>query len=462
MPQPAAPAPEAEEPEEEVEEVAEAPAPEPEPEPEIAAAPAPIPIEEVAEPPVEEVPPPVPFDPEEGAEEPALVEPPVEEGLPEVKHAFVIVLGDNGYEALFGKKSPAKYLREELPAKGELIPNYYAVAGGSLANQIALISGQGPTPETAANCPTYADIVPGTVSAEGQVEGNGCVYPSTVETLPNQLKAAGERWRAYVEDIDHGTELGQALACRRPALGGPDTSPLPLPGDAYETWRNPFVFFHSIVDKTKECEENDVGLERLAYDLKAAKKTPALSYIVPDACHSGGEVPCEEGQPTGALAVEAFLRKVVPAIMSSDAYKEGGLIAITSAEAPQTGEGADPSACCVVPEYPNLPPPAAPPAAAGAVKASGGGGQVGMLLISPFVEPGTVEETGYYNHFTFLLTLEELFGLEKLGYAAEPALLPFESGEEKIFNVPQVAAAGGEEESTSATEEESTVVPGAG
>jgi hypothetical protein len=464
MPYPVAPAPEAEEPEEEEsEEVAEAPAPEPEPEAEASAAPAPIPIEEVAEPPIEEQPPAVPFNPTEGAEEPELVEPPAEEGLPEVKHAFVIVLGDNGYEELFGKTSPAKYLREELPEKGELIPNYYAVAGSSLANQIALISGQGPTPETAANCPTYADIVPGTVAAEGQVEGNGCVYPKEVETLPNQLKAAGDSWRAYVEDIDHGAEIGQPVACRHPLLGGPDTSPLPLPGDAYETWRNPFVFFHSIVDKQRECEENDVGLEKLAYDLRTAKKTPTLSYIVPNACHSGGEVPCEEGQPTGALAVEAFLRKVVPAIMGSDAYKEGGLIAITSAEAPQVGEHADSSACCVVPEYPNLPPPAAPAAAAGAVKASGGGGRVGMLLISPFVEPGSVAaESLYYNHFTFLLTLEELFGLEKLGYAAEPALLPFESGEEKVFNVAHAAATGeeestvvgGEEESTSASEKE--------
>jgi hypothetical protein len=446
MPRPAAPAPQAEEPETEEapEEVAAAPAPEPEPEAEVSAAPAP-PVEEIVEPPVEEVPPPVPFNPEEEAEsdeEPAVVGPELEEeGLPEVKHAFVIVLGDNGYEELFGKASPARYLSTELPKEGELIPDYYAVAGGSLANQIALISGQGPTPETAANCPTYADIVPGTVSAEGQVEGNGCVYPKAVETLPNQLEAAGDSWRAYVEDIDHGSEIGQATACRRPALGGPDTSPAPLPGDAYETWRNPFVFFHSIVDNAKECEEDDVGLERLAYDLRSAKKTPTLSYIVPDACHAGGEVPCEEGQPTGALAVEAFLRKVVPTIMGSDAYREGGLIAITSAEAPQVGEGADASACCVVPEYPNLPPAAAPPAAAGAVKTSGGGGQVGMLLISPFVEPGSLAEgTVYANHFSFLLTLEELFGLEKLGYAAEPALLPFESGETGVFNVAATAS----------------------
>ena len=49
-------------------------------------------------------------------------------------------------------------------------------------------------------------------------------------------------------------------------------------------------------------------------------------------------------------------------------------------------------------------------------------------MISPYVKPGTVEETGYYNHFSLLHSLEELFGLQPLGYAANPALTGFESG----------------------------------
>jgi len=125
--------------------------------------------------------------------------------------------------------------------------------------------------------------------------------------------------------------------------------------------------------------------------------------------------------------------------MASEAYKEGGLIAITSAQAPQTGEHADQSSCCVYPAYPNLPPPAAEEPVTGPVKSTGGGGRVGLLLISPFVKAGTVNETSYYNHFSLLLTIEELFGLEKLGYANEEAVTPFE---EAIFN------AGAEEEST--------------
>ena len=48
-------------------------------------------------------------------------------------------------------------------------------------------------------------------------------------------------------------------------------------------------------------------------------------------------------------------------------------------------------------------------------------------MISPLVEAGTVEETEYANHFTLLKTLETMFGVEPLGYAAEeevPTLSP--------------------------------------
>jgi hypothetical protein len=388
----------------------------------------------------------IPAPVEESAAEPAPEPTPVPEffeeeeaGLPEVKHVFLIALGEIGYEESFGASSTAPYLAKTLPEQGEVIPNYYAVAKGDLANQIALVSGQGPTAETTANCPTYADVKPGTNSAEGQVEGNGCVYPAGTQTLPGQLVAAKLKWRAYVEDIGNGIATGQPATCRHPLLGGPDGSQAPLPGDAYVTWRNPFVYFHSLID-SPECAEADVGLERLEADLKkkVGKQTPALSYIVPNACHDGG-APCEPSQPAGPVAAEEFLEKVVPEIQASPAYEEGGLILITSTQAPQAGEKLDSSACCVSPAYPNLPPAPETEPATGPVKPVGGGGKVGLLLISPFVEAGSVNETAYYNHFSLLLTIEELFGLEKLGYANELALLPFD---ESVFN------AGSEEEST--------------
>jgi hypothetical protein len=380
----------------------------------------------------------LPFIPE--VEEPATATPPPkpppelpeEEGLPPVKHVFVVMLGENGYEESFGPAAAAPYLARTLPEQGELLPNYYAVTKGDLANQIALLSGQGPTLETAADCPSYGDVTPATISTAptAQVEGNGCVYPAATPTLPSQLVAAKKKWRAYVEDIGNGVATGQAASCRHPALGAPDPNQAPLPGDAYETWRNPFVYFHALIDKP-ECAENDVGLDRLATDLKSAKKTPALSYIVPNACHDGGEAPCVPGEVAGAAETEIFLQTVIPEIVASPAYKEGGLIAIASSQAPQGAKQPDTSSCCISPAYPNLPP--APPAepSTGPVKPVGGGGKVGLLLISPFVEPGSIDETAYFNHFSLLLTIEELFGLEKLGYAKEEALLPFDSS---VFN----------------------------
>jgi phosphatidylinositol-3-phosphatase len=364
--------------------------------------------------------------PEEPTEPPELPQLPEEELLPPIKHVFLIVLGENGYEEAFGPSAPAPYLAKTLPEQGELLANYYAVTKGDLANQIALVSGQGPTVETAANCPNYADVSPGTLSATGQVEGSGCVYPAEAKTLAGQLVEKKLKWKAYVEDIGNGAAGGQPATCRHPALGSPDPAQAPQPGDAYETWRNPFVYFHSLID-TPECAERDVGLDLLAGDLKAAKKTPALSYIVPNACHDGGEVPCEEGQPFGPLQTEAFLQAVVPEIEASPAYKEGGLIAITSSQARQTGPTPDASSCCTDPAYPNLPAPPASEPVTGPVKPTGGGGRVGLLLISPFVAAGTVNTTGYYNHFSLLLSIEELFELEPLGYAAEPALAAFDS-----------------------------------
>jgi phosphatidylinositol-3-phosphatase len=348
---------------------------------------------------------PLPTEPEP---EVPVIEEELPTGLPEVKHVFVIMLGENGYEETFGEGSQSGYLAKELPAQGELLPNYFAVTAGELANQIALISGQGPTPETAAGCPNYADVTPGTESPEGQVEGSGCLYPATTKTLPGQMTEAGLKWRAYVEEPEDGA--GQEGCAVTP--------------------RNPFVYFHSIVDDSK-CAQSDVGLPQLSKDLQGnGEKFPALAYILPNDCHKGDEESCPEGTSTGLAASEEFLKAVVPSIQESFAYKDGGLIAITSAQAPQQGENADSSGCCISPDYPNTPEDESQAVSTGAVKETGGGGQVGMLLLSPLIEPGSTSET-YFNHFSLLATIEELFGLEKIGYAAEPAITGFD---ESIFN----------------------------
>jgi len=411
--------------------------------------------------------------------------------LPPIKHVFLIVLSDQGFNQTFGHSMYDPYLAKTLAKQGELVPNYYAVAGSPLANEIALVSGQGPTPQTVQDCSVYSNIVPGTRGARGQILGDGCVYPKRTETLANQLMAAHLTWKAYVQT----RKKNQAEACIHPKLGSPDFS-LPSAKDPYVTWRNPFMYFHSLTNRGS-CAKDDVGIGQLAKDLKSASTTPAFSYIVPDVCDDGSDVPCGPQAKAGLGPAEAFLKSVVPEIKRSPGYKDGGLIAITFDGAPQTGPNADPSSCCNNPTYPNLPPPgapvstppptttagspvtttpastpttttpttttaggAAPPATmtstptsttttnttttptsttttpttttttpvslgSGQTNPTGGGGQVGLLLISQYVKAGTLDVTDYFNHFSLLASIEQLFGLKRLAYAADPSLPVF-------------------------------------
>lgn len=342
--------------------------------------------------------------------------------LPPIKHVFVIVLGDQRYEGLFGSGAPAPYLATTLRQQGELIGDYYGVASGELANEIALIAGQGPTSQTASNCPVYENLSPARQGSEGQALGSGCVYPIATLTVGAQLVAAGDTWKAYVQGLDEVAGAGSQTKCPNPALGAADPDSLPTTGDPYVTWRDPFLYFHSVIESAS-CAGENVGVNQLATDLKSAASTPSLSYIAPDPCDDGASEPCAAGVPAGPAAAEGFLRDVVPEIESSAAYKQGGLIAITSDEAPQSGVGADTSGCCATPAYPNLPASTTTSSTAGQPL---GGGRVGLLLISKYVKPGSSDVTGQYNHFSLLASIEALFKLKTLGYASNIQLPTFE------------------------------------
>ena len=224
------------------------------------------------------------------------------------------------------------------------------------------------------------------------------------------------------------------------------------------------------------CTQNDVGLSRLSQDLTSASATPALSLIVPDRCHDGSDQPCAPGAAAGLRPADAFVQQEIAAIEISPAYKADGLIAVTFDQAPQAGPSADPSACCSTPTYPNLPSPpsnsstirhrnrlgdhlrrararSAPPAtddhelratstssqtssssaSGGQTTPTGGGGQVGLVLISRYIKPGTADFVNYYNHFSLLASIENIFGLKRLGYANQLGLSLLDAG---VFNQP--------------------------
>jgi hypothetical protein len=329
-----------------------------------------------------------------------------------IGHVFVVVLENEDAGATFGPGSPAPYLAGTLRRQGAFVPGYYGIGHHSLANYVAMVSGQAPTLITQADCPSFSDVRPGTPSRAGQVRGQGCVYPASVLTVADQLEAKGLTWKGYMEDMGNDPARDGGGACAHPAIGAPDQAQAASPSDQYATRHNPFVYFHSIIDRRAACATHDVPLGALAGDLGHVATTPSLSFISPDLCHDGHDATCADGGPGGLTAADAFLRTWVPRVTRSPAFRRDGLLVIAFDEA-----GGDSAACCGEQHGPNTPAP-------GGGSGGPGGGRTGAVLLSPSIRPGTV--TGHeYNHYSLLRSIEDAFGLTHLGYAAAPDVRPF-------------------------------------
>jgi phosphatidylinositol-3-phosphatase len=335
-----------------------------------------------------------------------------------IRHVYILVLENKAYRDTFGRRSPAPYLAHTLPSQGVLLRNYYGIGHMSLDNYIALVSGQAPNEETQLDCVTFSELRLSSprLDAHGQALGTGCVYPPMVRMIGDQIEAAGLRWRAYMEDLGNDPAR-EGRGCAHPAIGAPDpteTAPASV-RDQYVAWHNPFYYFHSLIDDPARCTAHVANLDRLRADLADADSTPNYVFISPNVCHDGHDATCLDGTPGGLAAVDAFLRRWIPRITSSPAFKNDGLLIVTFDEADGPLRE-DSTACCgerPLPGQPRQPGGVGP-----------GGGRVGAVMLSPFIRPGTVSSQPY-NHYALLRSVEDVFGLPHLGYAAEPNLRGF-------------------------------------
>ena len=377
-----------------------------------------------------------------------------------INNVLVIELENEDATSTFGSGSVATYLNGTLVPKGELLENYYAIGHVSLDNYIAQISGQAPTPLTDSDCDLtqYVNVSPGTddpnsATYPGQVDGNGCIYPAPTATtngaptIANQLDAVDPpnatthvaSWREYAEDMgndptrDGGTAdpLG-GTDCAHPTVGGTDSTAVAEAGDQYTTRHNPFMYFHSIIDNTAECNANVVPLGtvavgtpstvngvqlpdtftgHLANDLSSEATTPKFGFITPNLCDDGHDATCAgtnlEGGKTGGLtAADIWLKHYMPLIMASPSYQSGQmLVVITSDE----GDDSDTTACCNEQPGPNWAYPGDSPLLGAAPTTPGadpGGGKIGALLLNSDVH--TAGDCRYHR------VLQPLFGLAQL------------------------------------------------
>ncbi len=344
--------------------------------------------------------------------------------LPPIRHVFVIMLENEDYASTFGAPANDPYLATTLRNQGALLENYYGTGHFSNDNYVSFVSGQPANSSNQADCSTYSDFPSGDgQDANGIQQGAGCVYPAAVPTVADQLAAEGLTWKGYMEDMGNDPNR-ESPVCGHPSIGSSDPSFVAEQGDGYATRHDPFVYFHSIIDNASVCDTRVVplgsttgglpagtpaGVTGLATDLGSVSTTPNLSFITPNLCDDGHDFPCKN-QPSGASAladIDSFLSTWVPMIESSPAFKQDGLLEITFDEAEEPT--LDSTACCG-----ETPGPAADSGGNGIT--GPGGGRVGALLISPFITPGRAPKTPM-NHFSSLASIEDLFGVARLGEA---------------------------------------------
>jgi hypothetical protein len=376
---------------------------------------------------------------------------------PPFRHVWTIVLENSGVYTSFGLgQAAAPYLARTLPGLGAFVPNYFGIGHSSLDNYIAMTSGQAPNSDTQNDCTDPSQLGAGDptyhLDGAGQAIGAvGCTYQLDVPDLAGQLRQAHRSWKAYNETMDANPGVDRTR-CQGPdtytggvyhnthdpyansVTGGQPNA------DEYRSKHNPWVYYHDVTDNLPYCDAHDVPLgafgtdpshpgtyDRLGMlrrDLAKEPTTPAYSFITPNQC-SDGHDDCTSGTPGGEdpaaklAQMDSFLQVVVPMIMASPAYGDPahpkGLIVIVF------DEGTDSAACCDEQPSPEL-------AHEGQGGMNGspfgpGGGAVGAVLLSPAIRPGTVS-TALYNHYSYLRTIEDIFGLAHLGFAGDAAYPP--------------------------------------
>ena len=337
-----------------------------------------------------------------------------EPAQPPVNHVFVIMLENVSFDSAYGPKPIYPYLANKLRPSGLLLNQFYAVAHWSLGNYLAILGGVAPTHDIQGDCTRYREMTDAKSAADGQVTSRqGCVFPKFVPTLAGQLTDQRLTWKGYMQDMGNIPTREQAT-CGRPSLGpnGADLTQKPAPGDNYTARHNPFIYFASVRD-TPACETQVLPLNQLTTDLHSAATTPNFAFISPSLCDDGHDECPAPRNP------DSWLATWIPRITTSPAYKNS-MIIILADEAKN-----DSRACCMEPSGPNLAYPGAPNAALRQADGGGkGGGRIGALVLSPFVRPGSTSSTPY-NDYSLLRSIENLFTLPHLGYAAQPKLAAF-------------------------------------
>jgi hypothetical protein len=189
---------------------------------------------------------------------------------------------------------------------------------------------------------------------------------TTHNHLVKLLENAGISWRSYDENIS-GTN------CPLTNHGSKDSNGNQL----YAVKHNPFVYFSDQTNNRSSSSANCIAhirpFTQLAHDLSAGK-VARYNFITPNLCD-------DMHDSCGGSAIahgDAWLKKTVPLILNSTAYRSGGVLFIT------WDEGAS------------------------------GDGPVPMIVLSPYAKGNHYSNATYYTHSSTLRTIQEIYGVYPL------------------------------------------------
>jgi phosphatidylinositol-3-phosphatase len=178
--------------------------------------------------------------------------------------------------------------------------------------------------------------------------------------LIDELEAAGISWKAYIEDLPKPCSFAESS-------GG------------YYRRHDPFMYYRDVADNRSRCR-NVVPATELTSDI-VHHTLPRFIWLSPNICH--------DMHSCGISTGDAYLKGIIPRLLPE--LGPHGILFITFDEG-ETNDG-----CCQV----------------------AAGGHILTLIAGPGARAGS-QSAAPYDHYSLLRTIEDLWGLPRLGYAAAP------------------------------------------
>jgi hypothetical protein len=224
--------------------------------------------------------------------------------------------------------------------------------------------------------PNYLYLISGDTQYPGIIDvspTNFLYFPSDSDHLGKQLNTAGVKWRSYQEDMGNG-------GCNLDDTGN------------YAPRHDPFLYFSDIQDDPTTCAKYNVDYSQFAADL--ADGSYKYMWITPNLIHDGHnrddsfDASNDDDYVVEVEQADEFLSQIIPKIQNSATYKAGGVIFVVWDEGANSVDD-----------------------------------QVPMIVLSPKIKSAGYTSAVKYTHANFLATIEDLFGLPRIGAAVGAANL---------------------------------------